>query len=127
LAFTPLLYSKSLPADEPREDFARCSNYRGLGVDVVVLVDDSVVVPGDEVVVVFVLVDGELVVVVLLLLELEPPPAGEGFTTVVLFSVFEPGDPAGATVSDFCSHDTRSAALAMMQRYFFIIVWIGQT
>ncbi|MFL6596219.1 MAG: hypothetical protein ACJ8HQ_12315 [Chthoniobacterales bacterium] len=62
----------------------------------------------------------DVVVVVLLLLELEPPPAGEGFTTVVLFSVLLPGEPAGVTVSDFCSHDTNSAALARMQMYFFI-------
>ena len=41
-----------------------------------------------------------------------------GFTTVVLFS--SAGEPAGATVSVFCSHATRSAALARMQIYFFI-------
>lgn len=49
--------------------------------------------------------------------------AGEvagGFTTVVLFSVDSAGDAAGATVSVFCSHATRSAALARMQMYFFI-------
>ena len=49
--------------------------------------------------------------------------AGEvagGFTTVVLFSVVSAGDAAGATVSVFCSHATRSAALARMQMYFFI-------
>lgn len=62
----------------------------------------------------------EVVVVVLLLLELEPPPAGEGFTTVVLFSVLLAGEPAGVTVSDFCSHAANSAALARMQIYFFI-------
>lgn len=66
-------------------------------------------------------VEVPVVVVVLLLLELEPPPAGDGFTTVVLFSVLLPaGEPAGATVSVFCSHAARSAALAMMQIYFFI-------
>jgi hypothetical protein len=43
-----------------------------------------------------------------------------GFTTVVLFSVDSAGDAAGATVSVFCSHATRSAALARMQMYFFI-------
>ena len=42
-----------------------------------------------------------------------------GFTTVVLFS-FSAGEAAGATVSVFCSHATRSAALARMQIYFFI-------
>lgn len=41
-----------------------------------------------------------------------------GFTTVVLFSTA--GEAAGATVSVFCSHATRSAALARMQIYFFI-------
>jgi hypothetical protein len=45
--------------------------------------------------------------------------AGEGLTTVVLFSV-SPGEAAGATVSVFCSHATRSAAPARMQIYFFI-------
>jgi hypothetical protein len=43
-----------------------------------------------------------------------------GFTTVVLFSVDSAGDAAGATVSVFCSHATRSAAPARMQMYFFI-------
>ena len=44
-----------------------------------------------------------------------------GFTTVVLFSVVvSAGEAAGATVSVFCSHATRSAALARMQIYFFI-------
>ena len=46
--------------------------------------------------------------------------AAGGFTTVVLFSVDSAGDAAGATVSVFCSHATRSAALARMQMYFFI-------
>lgn len=46
--------------------------------------------------------------------------AAGGFTTVVLFSVVSAGDAAGATVSVFCSHATRSAALARMQMYFFI-------
>jgi hypothetical protein len=41
-----------------------------------------------------------------------------GFTTVVLFSTA--GEAAGATVSVFCSHATRRAALARMQIYFFI-------
>ena len=43
-----------------------------------------------------------------------------GFTIVVLFSVVSAGDAAGAAVSVFCSHATRSAALAKMQIYFFI-------
>ena len=47
--------------------------------------------------------------------------AGDGFTIVVLVS---PGDAAGVTVSVFCSHAARSAALARMQMYFFISFWI---
>lgn len=44
-----------------------------------------------------------------------------GFTTVVLFSVVvSDGEAAGAVVSVFCSHATRSAAPARMQIYFFI-------
>ncbi len=88
------------------------------------LVDDSVdvLVLGDIAIAgVIVAIGVPAVVVVLLLLEWAPPPAGEGFTTVVLFSVLLPaGEPAGATVSLFCSHDARSAAPAMMQMYFFI-------
>ena len=40
--------------------------------------------------------------------------------TVVLFSVVSAGEAAGVTVSVFCSHATRRAALARMQIYFFI-------
>jgi hypothetical protein len=57
-----------------------------------------------------------LVVVVVVSVEV----AGEGFTMVVLLSVVSLGDAAGATFSVFCSHATRSAALARMQMYFFI-------
>ena len=39
---------------------------------------------------------------------------------VVALSVVSAGDAAGAAVSVFCSHATRSAALARMQIYFFI-------
>jgi hypothetical protein len=46
--------------------------------------------------------------------------AGDGLTTVVLFSVVSDGEAAGAVVSVFCSHATRSAAPARMQMYFFI-------
>ena len=74
--------------------------------------DDSVVVPGDDVVVLL------SVVVLVLLLELEPPPAGEGFTIVVLFSFLSP--PAGVVTSVLCSQAARSAAPARMQMYFFI-------
>jgi len=52
--------------------------------------------------------------------ELESPPAGDGFTTVVLVSVFESAPAGGATTSVFCSHAVKSAALARMQMYFFI-------
>ena len=60
-----------------------------------------------------------VVVTVVLLLVVVSVEAG-GFTTVVLFSVVSAGEAAGATVSVFCSHATRSAALARMQMYFFI-------
>jgi hypothetical protein len=49
-------------------------------------------------------------------------PLAGGFTTVVLFSVFFSAGAAGATVSVFCSHAPRSAALARMQINFFIVV-----
>jgi hypothetical protein len=39
---------------------------------------------------------------------------------VVSDEVVSAGDAAGAAVSVFCSHATRSAALARMQIYFFI-------
>lgn len=95
-----------------------------------VLEELSVVVPGEEEVVddVEPLAGDEVVEVeVLLVLELlDPPPAGEGFTIVVLLSAFAAGDApaAGATVSVFCSHAARSAALARIPMYFFI-VWMG--
>lgn len=60
------------------------------------------------------------VVFVELLLLLFSAPEPLGLTTVVLFSVFLSGD-AGAAVSVFCSHATRSAAPARMQIYFFIV------
>lgn len=110
---------KSLPADEPREDFhePKSAPDYGVGEDVVVLVDSEVLLEPDAGVAV------AFVVFVVELEELEPPPAGDGFTTVVLFSVLEPGDAPGAVVSVFCSHATRSAAPARMQIYFFIM-WL---
>jgi hypothetical protein len=45
----------------------------------------------------------------------------EGFTTVVLVSVFLSAPGAGATVSVFCSQAPRSAAPAKMQISFFIV------
>ncbi len=92
-----------------------------MAVAVVVLEEDDELVPleGDDVVDIFV------VFVVLLVSDFVAPPAGEGFTTVVLFSVLVPaGAPAGVTVSLFCSQAAKSAALARMQMYFFI-VWMG--
>jgi hypothetical protein len=59
------------------------------------------------------------VTVVEVLDELELPPAGEGFTMVVLCSVLS--GAAGAAVSVFCSQATKRAAPAKMQRYFFIV------
>ena len=61
---------------------------------------------------------GDVVTVVLVVVSVEVD--GEGFTTVVLFSVFSAGEAAGATVSVFCSQAARSAALARIQMYFFI-------
>ncbi len=72
------------------------------------LVEVSVVLPGEEEVVV--LVDE-------LLLDFEPL-AGDGFTIVVLLSFLSA--PAGVTTV-FSSHAARSAAPAKMQMYFFII------
>ncbi len=45
--------------------------------------------------------------------------AGEGFTTVVLFSVFL--SAGGLVVSVFCSQAASNAAPARMQMYFFIV------
>lgn len=59
-------------------------------------------------------------VVLELLDELLPPAGLDLSTTVVLLLLLSPLPPAGVTVSDFCSHAARSAALARMQMYFFI-------
>ena len=92
-----------------REDFANGGSYRGLGWVAGVLASVASEL-GDAVVVVF---------VVLELLEV-PPPAGEGFTMVVLFSVAGEAPPAAGVTSVLCSHAPRSAALARMQISFFI-------
>ena len=65
---------------------------------------------------------GDAVVVVFVVLELleVPPPAGEGLTMVVLFSVAGEAPPAAGVTSVLCSHAPRSAALARMQISFFI-------
>jgi len=65
-----------------------------------------------------------VVVEVLVFVVGDMPPAGDGFTMVVLYSVRVLGDgdaTAGATVSVLCSHAARSEALARMQIYFFIV------
>jgi hypothetical protein len=88
-------------------------------VVLIVVVDSvSVVVSGDGA------VAGEEVVVVLLVLELlvdVEPPAGEGFTIVVLVSFLSP--PAGVVTSVRCSQPASSAAPAKMQMDFFIMDW----
>jgi hypothetical protein len=88
-------------------------------VSVSVSVSVSVIVAGVDA------VDGVAVVIVFVVVlecvSVLVPPAGEGFTIVVLFSVFVPGDAPGATVSTRCSQAPRSAALASMQIYFFMI------
>ena len=64
----------------------------------------------------------EVVLMVVFVSDLETP-AGEGFTMVVLCSVFPAGDAPGVlTVSVFCSHATSKAALAKTQIYFFIFL-----
>lgn len=83
----------------------------GAGLVVVVVLDDSVVVPG-------VPSDDEVVVVLELVLVSELGVA-EGFTIVVLVSVFVAGVAEGVT-SVFCSHAARSAATARIGMYFFI-------
>jgi hypothetical protein len=56
----------------------------------------------------------------LLLLLLAAPPLG--FTMVVLLSVFLSPEAGVVAVSVFCSHAARTAAPAIMQRSFFIVV-----
>ena len=85
-------------------------------MEVVVLVDDSVFVSPDG--------DEESIFVVFVSV-LDVPRAGDGFTIVVLFSVFFSAG-AGATVSVFCSQAARSAAPARMQIYFFIFGWVSR-
>jgi hypothetical protein len=118
------LYSKNLPVNTHgkilRSKPKVFRNY-GVGDALVVVVSVVVDVPGVE-------VAAGLVVVVLVLSEvLEVPPAGVGFTTVVLFSVLfsGAGEVAGAAVSVRCSQAVRSAAPARMQMYFFIMLRIG--
>ena len=111
--------------EHAREDFAirKRKGFPDYGVGDAVVVVVSVVVDVE--------VSGvalAVVVVVVLSEVLDDPPAGDGFTTVVLFSVlFSAGEAAGAVVSVRCSQAAKSAAPARMQMYFFIIVkdWMG--
>ncbi len=83
---------------------------------VVVVVVESVMVSGVAV------VSGDVVVVVVvLLLEL---CVGDGFTIVVFVSVLVLGEASGVTVSVFCSQAARRAALARIEMYFFMILWV---
>lgn len=68
---------------------------------------------------VFFSVDGATMVVSLVF-----SVVGGGFTMVVLVSVFllSTGGAAGVTVSVFCSHAPKRAALAKMQISFFIVL-----
>ena len=71
---------------------------------------------------------GDEVVFVIVLVSFVFSLVAGGFTTVVLFSVFfSAGEAAGVfTVSVFCSHAAKSAALAKMQNNFFIVVdWLS--
>jgi hypothetical protein len=85
-----------------------------------VVVVVSVVLPSDVAGVIVAIGVDSAGVVVTVVVVVSVEVAGEGFTMVVLFSVVSAGDAAGAAVSVFCSHATRSAALARMQIYFFI-------
>jgi hypothetical protein len=85
------------------------------GVGELVVVVDSIVLPSEVAgVVVAIGVDSAGVIVAI-----GVDSAGV-VVMVVLFSVVSAGEAAGAAVSVFCSHATRSAALARMQMYFFI-------
>jgi len=99
----------------PREDLRLkpCEDY-GFGLAVVVVVVVSVFVS-------LLLMTGAVVLISFVFSVLL-----EGFTMVVLFSVFFSAGAAGATVSVFCSHAPKSAALARMQISFFIVVnWLS--
>jgi hypothetical protein len=101
---------------QPREDFRKTPLDYGVGLATVVVV--VVELLGLE-------ADGdEVVVLVIVLVSLVFSLVAGGFTTVVLFSVFfSAGEAAGVfTVSVFCSHAAKSAALAKMQNSFFIVV-----
>ena len=71
-----------------------------------------------------VVVAGGIVVVAGGVIVVVVAPAGDGFTIVVLFVTAGDGEAAVVVVVGWtsvrCSQDTRSAALARMQRVFFI-------
>jgi hypothetical protein len=117
-----LLYSKNLlPGRTPGGRFCFWKLSLGYGVgEASVVVVDSVVPSVVAGVIVAIGVDSAGVVVTVVLLVVVSDVVAGGFTTVVLFSVDSAGEAAGAAVSVFCSHATRSAALARMQIYFFI-------
>jgi hypothetical protein len=79
---------------------------------------------GEVVVVVVVLEEslGEEPVFTVVFVSVFSVVAGEGFTTVVLFSVFF--SAGGLVVSVFCSHAASKAAPARMEMYFFMISWM---
>jgi hypothetical protein len=80
------------------EDFARVEEEIWIyGLGDVSVAGDSVVVAGDSVVV-------------------------AGLVSVVVGGLVAAGLAAGSVVSVFCSHAARSAALARMQIYFFIVL-----
>jgi hypothetical protein len=97
-------YSKVFSRRLAGEDFAKRGRRRIYGVgdvsagDSVVVAGDSVVVAGDSV------VEAGLV------------------ASVVVGGLVAAGLAAGSVVSVFCSHAARSAALARMQIYFFIVL-----
>ena len=66
-------------------------------------------------------VEAGAVVVFVVLDDEEVPPAGEGLTIVVLFSVAGDAEaPAAGVTSVRCSQDERRAALARIQMICFI-------
>lgn len=102
---------------QPREDFRKTPFDYGVGLATVVVVVVELLLGLEA--------DGdEVVVLVIVLVSFVFSLVAGGFTTVVLFSVFfSAGEAAGVvTVSVFCSHAAKSAALAKMQNNFFIVV-----
>jgi hypothetical protein len=105
-SFNPHSYSKSLLPKNLRRRLREEESRRIYGVGDVagdsVVAADSGVVAGDSI------VEGGVV------------------ASVVVGGLVAAGVAAGSVVSVFCSHATRSAALARMQMYFFIVL-IGRT